>query len=208
MMRINLLPPEILERRRAERRVGWVILAAFSIAVILVGVWTVGYFRVQGRQDELAAVQQQVQGANAQASQLAIFEQRAAELQARRDLLSLALGDRRDWARLLDEVSLVLPSDMWVQTITADEATGLGLNGNAIDNVADSPDAGHKAMAKVLVRLAELDDLYDVWLTSSVRSEYETQPVIQFIITAKVVEPTSTVEAATTTSAPAEAGAQ
>lgn len=207
-MRINLLPPEILERRRAEKRIGWVILGAISIAIVLAGVWTFSYFRVQSKQDELAALQQQVQSTNAQANQLAIFEQRAAELQTRRSLVTLALGDRRDWARLLDEVSLVLPADMWVQTISASEDGGLAFNGYAIDDATDSPDAGHKSIAKVLVRLAELDNLYDVWLTSSVKATYEEKPVIQFSITSKVVVPAPSAEAAVTVAAPAGTGAQ
>lgn len=204
MMRINLLPPEILERRRAEKRIGWVILAAISIAVVLAGVWTFGYFRVQAKQDELAALQQQVQSTNAQANQLAIFEQRAAELQTRRGLVSLALGDRRDWARLLDEISLVLPADMWVQTISANEEGGLGINGYALDGATDSPDAGHKSVAKALVRLAELDSLYDVWLTSSTKADFQDSSVIQFSITTKVVAPTVEGEAATAVSTTAE----
>lgn len=207
MMRINLLPPEILERRRAEKRIGWVILGAIGVAVVLAGVWTFGYFRVQAKQDELAVLQQQVQSANAQATQLAIFEQRAAELETRRALVVMALGDRRDWSRLFDELSLVLPADMWVQTISADEAGGIGLNGYALDAPSDSPDAGHKAIAKVLVRLADLDSLYDVWLTSSAKATYNEKPVIQFTITSKVVVPTPSAPTATTVSAPA-GGAQ
>ncbi len=204
MMRVNLLPPEILERRRAERRIGWVILAAIGVAVVLAGVWTVSYFRVQGRQAELAELQQQVQSMNAQATQLAIFEQRASELEARRALVGLALGDRRDWAKLFDEVSLVLPADVWVQALTAAEGEGVSISGYALDTPDDSPDIGHKSIAKVLVRLADLDNLYDVWLTSSVKAEYEERPVIQFSITSKVVAPA----APTPADAPAEAGTQ
>ena len=36
------------------------------------------------------------------------------------------------------------------------------------------------------VRLAELDSLYDVWLSTSTRSVFLEQPVIQFTITTKV----------------------
>lgn len=207
MMRINLLPPEILERRRAEKRVGYVVVAAMGIAVVLAGVWVFGYANVQGREQELASLQQQVQSTNAAAAQLSIFEERAAELQARKATAALALGNRRDWARLLDEMSLVLPADMWVQTVTADQNDGIGINGYAVDSPKDNPDAGHKSIAKALVRLADLDDLFDVWLTSSQKSEFEEQDVIQFSITAKVVVPTVDVPSSTTVSAPAgEAG--
>lgn len=208
MMRINLLPPEILERRRAEKRVGWVVLAAIGIAVVLAGVWGFGLFNVGGKRDELASLQQQVQVTNTAAEQLAIFEERAAELETRSATAAMALGDRRDWARILDEISLVLPADMWIQTLATAEGEGVSLNGYAIDAPADSPDVGHKAIAKALVRLADLDALYDVWLTSSLKAEFEEQPAIQFTITAKVVAPPAATAGptATTTSAPTEAG--
>lgn len=207
MMRINLLPPEILERRKAEKRVGYVVVAAMGIAVVLAGVWTYGYFNLQGKQQDLASLQQQVQSTNAAATQLAIFEERATELQARKATALIALGDRRDWARMLDEISLVLPPDMWVQTVTASQDDGIGINGYALDTPTDNPDSGHKSIAKALVRLADLDDLFDVWLISSQKTQFEEQDVIQYSITAKVVAPTVETPTSTTVSAPAgEAG--
>lgn len=191
MMRINLLPPEILERRKAERRFGWVILAAVMVAVVLAGVWAFAFFRLQSKEDELAAVQQEVQSTNAQAAQLAIFEERASELETRRATAQLALSSRRNWARLLNELSLVLPSDVWVETLLASEEAGLDISGWAVDSPADSPDVGHKTMAKMLVRLADLDQLTDVWLTSSAKSDFESQPALEYSVTAVVSEPTT-----------------
>jgi Tfp pilus assembly protein PilN len=189
MMRINLLPPEILERRKAERRIGWVILAAVGVAVILAGVWAFGYFRLESKQDELADVQQLVQSTQAQADQLAVFEQRATELEARKATAERALGTRRNWGKLFDEISLVLPSDVWLQTMSASEDAGLSFGGYAVDVPGDSPDAGHKPIAKTLVRLADLDELYDIWLTASTRATFQEQPAIQFSISAGVVPP-------------------
>jgi Tfp pilus assembly protein PilN len=189
MMRINLLPPEILERRRAERRIGWVVLAALGVAVILAGVWAFGYFRLQDKKDELAEVQQLVQASQAQAEQLAVFEQRATELEGRKVTADLALGSRRNWGKLFDEISLVLPSDVWLQTMVASESNGLSISGYAVDVRNDSPDAGHKSIAKTLVRLADLSDLYDIWLTASTKQTFAEQPAIQFTITASVGSP-------------------
>jgi Tfp pilus assembly protein PilN len=200
MMRINLLPPEILERRQAEKRIGYVVFAAFGIAAVLAIVWMFAFVRVQGKEGDLAALQQEVQIANTQAAQLAIFEERAAELETRRATVVQALGDRREWARLYDEISLVLPSDMWIQSLAAEEDAGIALNGYAVDPPGDTPDTGHKAIAKALVRLADLDALYDVWLTNSSKVDFEDQPAIQFTITAQVVAPTVPTGTTTTVS--------
>lgn len=190
MMRINLLPPEILERRRAERRIVWVIVAAAGVAVVLAGVWGFAYFRLEAKKTELADLQQLVQSTQAQADQLAVFEQRATELDDRKATADRALGSRRNWGKLLDELSLVLPSDVWVQTMVLGEQNGLSISGYAVDAPGDSPDTGHKSIAKALVRLADLRDLYDVWLTSSSKTSFAEQPAIQFTVTASVVMPT------------------
>lgn len=189
MMRINLLPPETLERRRAEKRIGWVVLAAVGIAVVLAVVWGLCSYRVQAKRDELATIQQQVQAANAEAAQLAIFEERASELQRRKATVAAALGGRIDFPSIYEEVSLVLPADAWIQSLNSGEASGLTMSGYVVGAPDDAPDAGHKALAKTLVRLADLDDLYDVWTSSSNEVEFEQQDALQFSITAKIKLP-------------------
>ena len=195
MMRINLLPPEILERRTAEKRIGWVVVGAIAVALVLAGVWATAAFRLQAQQEELASIEQQTQAIQAQADQLAIFEMRAGELDDRRELARTALGGRVDWPRLLDEVSLVLPTDLWAQTIVVDEGAGFSLAGYAVDAPDDAPDLGHKTIAKGLVRLADLDSLFDVWLVNSAKTELAEQDAIQFTITAKVTPPATEGEA-------------
>jgi len=189
MMRVNLLPPELLEKRQSEKRIVWVIAGALVLAVVLAGVWGVGGFIESAKREELAAIQQQTASIQAQADQLAIFEQRAGELEERKATVMMALGGRIDWAQLLDELSLVLPSDLWVQTMTLSETNGVSMGGYAVDSPTDAPDVGHKSIAKGLVRIADLDDLYDVWLDSSTKTEYNEQSAIQFSITAKVAPP-------------------
>ena len=194
MTRINLLPPETLERRHAEKRMRYVILAAIGLALVLAAVWSVAFFRLEDKRQELAAVEQRVQTTQTQADQLAIFEQRASELEMREQTVELALGDKRDWAKLFDEISLVLPDDVWVQTLSADEAAGMQMLGFAVDAPNDTPDLGHKSIAKTLVRLTDLDQLYNVWLTNSVKQLYNEQDAIQFTITADVEAPATEAE--------------
>lgn len=189
MMRINLLPPEILERRKAEKRFGWVIVAAIAIVLLLVAVWAFAQLRLQSKQDELAAIQQQVQSTTALAEQLSVFEQRAAELEARRSTADQALAARRDWGKLFNELSLVLPADIWLQVLSANEESGLDIAGYALDSPTDAPDNGHKSMAKMLIRLADLEQLSDVWLTDSTKAEFLEQDVVQFTATAAVSVP-------------------
>lgn len=187
MMRVNLLPPEILERRQAEERLRWVIFAGIGVAVLLAGVFGFGAYRLSVKEAELASAQQEVQSVNVQAAQLAIFEERISELETRRVTAAAALENRVNWARLFEEFSLILPADIWLQTLSSDEKGGLQMSGYALDSSSEDSDLGHKAMARFLVRLADLKQLNNVWTNSSTKSVLEEQPVVQFTASASIV---------------------
>ncbi|MGB4593902.1 MAG: hypothetical protein WBI63_09040 [Coriobacteriia bacterium] len=198
MMRVNLLPPEITEKRKGEKRLVYVVFAFIAVAVLLAAVWGFALVRADGKQKDLDAQAQTLEQTKQQADALKVFEDQDAELQRRRSIAVLALTGRRNWSRLLDEISLVLPADVWLATLGAGEAQNLELNGYAVD-ADDTPDYGHKSIAKVLVRLADLDQLFDVWLTNSVATLLQDQPAIQFTVTAGVAVPTESTGATATT---------
>ncbi len=191
MIRVNLLPPEILEKRKAERRLAYMVAALVLVSLVLAGVWVFAFTRANAKQRDLEAKQQELQQVTAQAASLEIFEVQQAELARRRSVAQLALDARQNWAKLFDEISLVLPSDMWVSVLAATAESKLQIDGFSVD-ATDTPDYGHKTVAKLLVRLAELEQLADVWLSSSVKTEVEAQPALQFTVTAGVVRPVST----------------
>lgn len=186
MMRINLLPPEILEKRRAERRIVYVAIAAVLVLVLLGIVWVYGYMHVDARQQSLDARLQEVQAAQAKADMLAVFEQKEQVLQARQAVAEEALSGKMNWAKVFDELSLVMPTQLWLTSIGWDQDSGLVLDGYAVDSETDVPDSGHKSIAKMLVRLSDLDDLFDVWLNNSVKTTFLDEGVIQFNCTARV----------------------
>ncbi|MDO9556774.1 MAG: hypothetical protein Q7J82_04255 [Coriobacteriia bacterium] len=202
MMRINLLPPEILEKRKAERRIVYVAIVAVLIFVVLGIVWAYSYARVDAKQQDLDARLQEVQATQAKAEVLAIFEQKEQDLQQRKAIAAATLANKVNWTKLFDELSLVMPTDIWVSSLAWGEDSGLAIGGYAIDSATDTPDVGHKSIAKMLVRLADLDDLYDVWLTNSVKASFLESPVIQFSSTAKVRTETAVPSADATTTTP------
>jgi hypothetical protein len=105
----------------------------------------------------------------------------------------------------------VLPSEFWAVGLTAAEEQGMQLTLVALD-ATDTPDVGHKSVAKTMVRLNELDDLYNVWLTASQKSKLTlgstSQPVINFQVTASVVKPAAPASATADSSVPAPPAGQ
>lgn len=189
-MRINLLPPEILEKRKGEKRLVYVAVVAVIVVIVLAGVYGLAYMQTSAKKTQVAAREQELATTQTRANELAVFEEKSLELERRKAVADTALAGRFNWSRLYDEISLVMPTDLWATVLNTDENTGLTLDGYALDSASDTPDLGHKSIAKLLVRLADLDQLYDVWLTNAAKTELNERGVIQFSVTAGVSEST------------------
>ncbi len=205
MVRINLLPRDILEKRRYERYFVWVYVAAAILAVLLLGIWLFLGLQVQQKNKDLQSRQELANKLRAEADAFAVFEQKQADLTARQEIAQQALAGRINWAKINNEISLVLPSDVWAQSMTANQDTGMQFTLTSLDAV-DSPDVGQKAVARTMVRLNDLASLTDVWLIASsktVVAEGESKtPIIQFQLTSQVVKP-ATASATASPSVPA-----
>lgn len=197
MTRINLLPPEIAEKRKAESR--WLYVAAIAIAIfaVLGLVWGFMFLQVQGKQGELASVTQEKSQREAEAAQLKVFTDQSEQLQKRQQIADQALAARVKWSSVFSEVSLVLPSDVWLETIEGTEKDGLTFTGWALDTSKAGIDYGFKAVAKTLVRLNEVQQLNDIWLESTTRGQasdtYRGKPSVRWAVKTQVSpEPTAT----------------
>jgi Tfp pilus assembly protein PilN len=212
VIRINLIPPEIIEKRKDEQRWRWVLVAGMVALVMVVAFYLVMFVQVSAKQSDVAGLKQEAQSREAEASRFRIFQQKESDLTSRRSVVLSAKAGRIDWARMFNEISMVLPTDMYLialsgnEPVVGDAQSGtILMSGKAVDYPEDSPDNGYKSVAKALVRFTELTQLESVWLTSTDRSTQAaatagggaaTQPMINWALTARI-----TVEATTAPSA-------
>jgi Tfp pilus assembly protein PilN len=202
MVRINLLPAEVLERRRWEK---WYPYALFVFAVLLLVILIVyGFFWFSGAQKntDLQLLKEQTQKLQATADAFAIFEQKEQELAQRQAVGVTALANRINMGRLGEEVSLVLPDEVWLETMGIDQTAGLTLAGFTPWSPSHSMDVSYKSVAKTLVRVNELKDVSEVWLTNASDGTFSAftsvagavplaAPVVKFSIVGKVTPPAS-----------------
>jgi Tfp pilus assembly protein PilN len=172
MFRINLLPQEVLERRRYEGWYRWVIILAVGMVLIILGVYALLMFDVASKNAHLQTIQESTTQQNNIANQLSIFQSKEQELQERQSIAQTALAGRVNVGRVLEDVSLVLPDEVWLDLLTVNESTGVMLSAQTPRNAGESNDVAYKSVAKTLVRLNELPDLYDVWLSTALNDQW------------------------------------
>lgn len=205
MIRINLLPPEIIERRKYERFYPYVFVAtAILLAVVLVS-WGGIQLMLSARNQELQRIQESAAALEQDAAKLAVFELKEQELGRRQEAVGLALAGRKDMGRLAEEISLVLPEEVWVQTITMSQDLQVGMTAGlfAPNPLGNKVTDGYKSVASTLVRLGSLELLENVWLTNAESVEYSAfqgvvteNPavgVVSFGVSAVVATPTADV---------------
>jgi Tfp pilus assembly protein PilN len=192
---VNLLPPEIAERRRAnivKLRLGGVVVAAAAIVGVV-------YFQVAGgvapAQDRLSVAQAQGSTLQHQIAGLSNVTKTQKELEAAKEAVSKALGNEVRWSRYLNDLSITLPSNIWVTNVAINEngvpATSGGSSTSASTAATGSADGlgtltiegdalSFNDVAVWLETLAKEKGYTNVWLTQGTTQKIGDQPVIQF----------------------------
>jgi Tfp pilus assembly protein PilN len=216
VIRINLLPPEILEKRKAESRRLLLVAVLLVVLAILALAWGFLFLQEQIKASEVASKQQDAANLQAQAAQFKVFEDRNADLRQRKAIAAKALAGRVNWSRLMSEMALVLPSDLWLDRFNGSQAKAAGSpTGAALGAVLDlggwslyttkaGPDIGFKPIAKLLVRLNDLDQLKNVWLQTAEYKPagYRQQNAILWTVLSEVVVPGEAATASSSTVPP------
>lgn len=199
MVRINLLPQEIVERRRYERFFPYVFIAGAILIAVIFAAWAILQFSVNNRTQELQQTEESTQQLTQQAAKLEVFDKREGEVAARQKAAEEALLGRIDIGRIAEEISLVLPDEVWLQSLVINEVTGVQMVGFTPNTDEQDMTEGYKSVAATLVRVNGLEDAYDVWLTNAssqsfnqyqprnVVSSDASVPVVGFESTAKIV---------------------
>ena len=172
MRAVNLLPRE----SRSQRSVTAQNLPAVvggGMGLLVVAVLAAGYLSGSAK---VASAQKDLDAANAQLAQTPVPAQTAppapvdatppavaAEQAPRLQAVSAALSQRIAWDRILREFSLVLPTDVWISSLSMTAPTAGAADGFTIQGSTYSYDS----VARMLTRMALIPDLTGVTLQST-----------------------------------------
>lgn len=184
--RVNLLPPEIEEQRHFRRVQGGLagaVLAAFGVVGVLYLGATGAVSDATEKVDAASARQQSLSASIAGYRTVTQLYKREADSQA---MLVTAMSQEVRYSRLLNDLSLTLPKDVWVTNLTFDQSSPVaalpgttgGLGKVTITGVADE----HGDVALWLEALREQAGYVDPLLQTSNEVLLGSRTVVDYTI--------------------------
>jgi Tfp pilus assembly protein PilN len=184
MRQINLLPSEIAARRRARQITVLLAAGGLALVAVLAIVFIVESARLSGEKSKL----EQARAANARlegrVAQLGQFSQQQTTLRNKQRLLSTLTTNEVRWSVVLADVSLVIPTDVWLTNLSGSVQAQLGAPAAAGSSLGTIQMSGntftHLDVAKWLTRIAGVDGFAFPYLSLSTKAVLEGQEVVEF----------------------------
>jgi Tfp pilus assembly protein PilN len=135
MRPVNLIPPEERPGGRKPLRSGpvaYILVGALALAVIAIVALLVTEGKVNDRKAEVTQLEAEQTTLTAKAQSLAAYTQFADAHEARLATITELADSRFDWARILHELSLVIPPDVRLTNLTGSGASGAGGGGSGM----------------------------------------------------------------------------
>jgi Tfp pilus assembly protein PilN len=184
MRPVNLIPPEERHGEQAPLRSGplaYILVGALVAVLAGVTALVLTGNQIADRENEVAQLKVEDAAAEAKAERLAAYIQ-FRDLSEQRVATVASLADSRfDWERVMHELSLVLPSDAWLVSLTASAAPGVGGSGSGASGLrAAAPGpalelsgcaSGQEAVAGLVTALKDIDGVTRVGVQSSELAE-------------------------------------
>jgi Tfp pilus assembly protein PilN len=185
MRQINLLPSDIAERRRARQMTLLLAAGLLGLVALLVLVFVLQAARLSGARGELEAQERANSRLERQVNQLQGFAQLQATLRTKEQLLGQLTVNEVRWSLLLNNISLVIPSDVWLTNFSGSVQAAATAPGAATGPVGTIQVSGqtftHLDVARWLSRLAGVDEFLFPYLSLSSKSASDTlQTLVDF----------------------------
>jgi Tfp pilus assembly protein PilN len=187
MRPVNLIPPEQRRGEHAQLRTGpvmYIVLGALGLLLIAVTMLVLTNNRISDSKAEVVTLEQEDAVATAKAERLAAYSQFKALSEQRIATVKSLADSRFDWERVMRELSLVLPSDVWLTSLTASATPGdsTGAEGGSASGLRGAVPgpalelsgcaAGQEAVAGFVTVLKDIDGVTRVGIqTSELASE-------------------------------------
>ena len=178
MRPVNLIPPELRQGAHRPMRTGampYILLGALVAVLAGVSLLAVTGNQISEQKQELAQVKREDAAAKQEAASLAGYVQFQTLHEERVATITSLADSRFDWERVMHELSLVLPHDVWLTELEAsasnESEVGSGgalrasIHGPALDLTGCA--TGQEAVAGFVTALKDIDGVTRVGVESS-----------------------------------------
>jgi Tfp pilus assembly protein PilN len=186
--RVNLLPPEIAEGRRVRRiqvGLGGAVLGAVGIVALLYVAASSSVSSAQSDVDAATANNTRLQAETAKYRDVTAVYDRAAAAQA---MLTQAMGEEVRYSRLLTDLSLSVPENVWIKNLTFAQAAVPAAVGSSVSGIGTMTVTGigfkHDDVAVWLESLAGQKAYTNPYFTSSTEALLGKRKTVNFNSTA------------------------
>lgn len=179
MRPVNLLPPELRQGAHAPMRTGpipYILVGALAAVLAGVAMLVMTGNQISERETEVAELKREDAAAVREAKRLAAYTQFQTMHEQRVATITSLADSRFDWERVMRELSLVLPGDVWLTELNAsaspDAASGGG-DGELRGSIAgpalelEGCAAGQESVAGFVTVLKDVDGVTRVGVESS-----------------------------------------
>jgi Tfp pilus assembly protein PilN len=186
MRPLNLIPPEERRGDSAPLRVGalsYVIVGVLAVALIAVTAMVLTSNKINDHKSELSSLQARQAAASQAAAGLAPYDEFAQLSTSRTATVTSLAKSRFDWERVLNELALVIPEDVTLQSLSATSTAGGDSTGSTTtdSSAATGPSLeitgcaeGQEGTARFLAALRDIDGVTRVGMSSSALAEADS----------------------------------
>ena len=179
MRPVNLIPPELRRGDSAPLRTGalpFIVVGALALVLLGVTLLVLTNNQISDRKAEVVRLRHEDKAAQSKARRLAAYTQFQSMAEKRVATVSELADSRFDWERVMRELSLVLPHDVWLTELDASATPGAGEDGSGGGGIGgiSGPSlemsgcaTGQDAVAGFVTVLKDIDGVTRVGLQSS-----------------------------------------
>lgn len=177
---ISLLPSDV-QTQRAERRQMMTASAGVGVfAALLVGLAFARGTQVDGARAAATKAEARATATQAKVGALSDVEKLQSEIATGRETAVHVLQSDVDWPAMLRDVATVIPNDVWLSSFHGERDAITGVT--ELQMIAEGP--SQTAGAKWLLRMADLDQIDDAWLSSARKNP--STGIVEFTTSANV----------------------
>ncbi len=186
MRPVNLIPSDERRGQRTAMRGGpaaYIVVGALLAALAGVTVLVITDNQISDRKAEVAQLKQEDAVAKARAQRLAAYTQFGGVRDQRVATVTSLADSRFDWERVMRELSLILPDDVWLTSLTGKVSPSVQIEGEANIALRSSIQgpalelvgcaSGQEAVARFVSALKDIDGVTRVGVQSSLLGEQQ-----------------------------------